>query len=93
MPALAAGIQMIDVPADVSGPALHGAIWSPCAKPQGEFARAVKDCPVNGDKLPLVVFSHGRGGPSMAIKILRVLSPMPVLSSPQSIIPATLPPI
>ena len=62
MPALAAGIQMIDLPADMSGPALHGAIWSPCAKPQGEFARAVKDCPVNGGKLPLVVFSHGRGG-------------------------------
>jgi len=27
----AAGIRLIDIPADRAGPALTGAIWSPCA--------------------------------------------------------------
>jgi predicted dienelactone hydrolase len=58
----AAGFQFIDVPADADGPALHGAIWSPCAEPPEEPGRGVKDCPINGDKLPLVVISHGKGG-------------------------------
>jgi predicted dienelactone hydrolase len=64
----AAGIRLIDVPADSEGPALMGAIWSPCALPpqeveiEGMALRAVKDCPVSGDKLPLVVISHGRAG-------------------------------
>jgi predicted dienelactone hydrolase len=65
-PANAAGIQLID-----SG--LAGAIWYPCAAepkavPLGALAVAadfsltgVKDCPVTGAKLPLVIFSHGRG--------------------------------
>ena len=59
---------MIDIPADSAGPALHGAIWSPCADPAGtvDVGQAklpgVKDCPIAGDKLPLVVISHGHGG-------------------------------
>jgi predicted dienelactone hydrolase len=68
-PAQAAGIQLLD-----SDPALAGAIWYPCAgKPQsvplGKLTppadvslTGVKDCPVTGTKLPLVIFSHGRGG-------------------------------
>jgi predicted dienelactone hydrolase len=66
--AQAAGIQSIDVPADSEGPALHGAIWYPCSQtPQPvsidkTTSSAVKDCTVSGDKLPLVVVSHGRGG-------------------------------
>jgi predicted dienelactone hydrolase len=67
--AQAAGIQLLN-----SDPGLMGAIWYPCASepkevPLGELAvgpadrlMGVKDCPVTGTKLPLVIFSHGRGG-------------------------------
>jgi predicted dienelactone hydrolase len=61
-PALAAGFQFIDIPADNEGPAIHGAIWYPCAESPREIGRGVKDCPISGDKLPLVVISHGHGG-------------------------------
>jgi predicted dienelactone hydrolase len=68
-PARAAGIQLL-----VSDPSLAGAIWYPCAGqlkdvPLGDLAppadirlTGVKDCPATGAKLPLVIFSHGRGG-------------------------------
>ncbi|SHJ28155.1 Predicted dienelactone hydrolase [Bradyrhizobium lablabi] len=69
-PAEAAGIQLLD-----SDPGLAGAIWYPCAGepkdvPLGKLAvppddiwlTGAKDCPVTGAKLPLVIFSHGRGG-------------------------------
>ena len=69
-PAEAAGIQLLD-----SDPGLAGAIWYPCAGepkdvPLGSLAppddhlrlTGVKDCPVTGTKLPMVIFSHGRGG-------------------------------
>lgn len=68
-PANAAGIQLLD-----ADPALSGAIWYPCAGepkavPLGVLSVAanfglmgVKDCPVSGARLPLVVLSHGRGG-------------------------------
>lgn len=65
----AAGIQLLD-----SDPGLSGAIWYPCAgEPKhvtlGSLAVAedfglmgVKDCPVTGTQLPLVIVSHGRTG-------------------------------
>ena len=68
-PARTAGIQFLD-----SDPKLAGAIWYPCAgepkhvvlgklEPPVEMGlTGVKDCPVSGAKLPLVIFSHGRGG-------------------------------
>jgi predicted dienelactone hydrolase len=68
-PARAAGIQLLD-----SDPSLAGAIWYPCAAvpqsvPLGGLAvpffdplQGVKDCPVTGTKLPLVIVSHGRNG-------------------------------
>jgi predicted dienelactone hydrolase len=68
-PAWAAGIQLLD-----SDPGLSGAIWYPCAgEPKhvalGDLSVAedfglmgVKDCPVTGAKLPLVIVSHGRSG-------------------------------
>ncbi|MBS0528462.1 MAG: hydrolase, partial [Proteobacteria bacterium] len=64
----AAGIQLLN-----SNPNLGGAIWYPCAAepkqvPLGHLAvgadfglTGVKDCPVTGAKLPLIIFSHGRG--------------------------------
>jgi predicted dienelactone hydrolase len=68
-PAGAAGIQLLD-----SDPRLAGAIWYPCADDPrtvtlGKIAppadiglTGVRDCPITGAKLPLVIFSHGRGG-------------------------------
>ena len=66
--AQAAGFRSIDVPADASGPALKGAVWTPCAAPAREFAvgpytlAGVRDCPIPGDRLGLIVVSHGFGG-------------------------------
>jgi predicted dienelactone hydrolase len=68
----AAGLRVIDVPADSEGPELHGATWYPCSKPPGEVKLGyatlpgVRDCAVDGDKLPLIVVSHGRGGDFVA---------------------------
>jgi predicted dienelactone hydrolase len=68
-PARAAGIQLLE-----SDPKLHGIIWTPCAtSPSGvpldslavlglETLPGTKDCPIKGERLPLVVMSHGRGG-------------------------------
>jgi hypothetical protein len=65
----AAGIELLD-----SDPSLAGAIWYPCSGtpkdvPLGSLAvplvdplQAVKDCPVTGTELPLVIVSNGRGG-------------------------------
>jgi predicted dienelactone hydrolase len=64
----AAGFRFIDIPADASGPALTGAVWSPCAAPPQEIRvrfvtfPGVRNCPAAGDKLPLIVISHGSGG-------------------------------
>jgi len=64
----AAGFGIIDIPAGKDGPALRGAVWTPCDAPPGEIAFGVitisgtKDCPVAGARLPLVLVSHGSGG-------------------------------
>jgi len=64
----AAGLRLIDIPADREGPAMTGAVWSPCVAPAADVIvgnvalPGVKDCPIAADKLPLVVFSHGRRG-------------------------------
>jgi predicted dienelactone hydrolase len=66
--AQAAGFRFIDVPADADGPALSGAMWYPCSEPPRKIdlgnitVPGVKDCPISGDKVPLVVVSHGSGG-------------------------------
>lgn len=67
--ARAAGLWFIEVPADASGVALTGMVWTPCAAPPSEVALGggvvlpgVKDCPVAGNRLPLIVVSHGRRG-------------------------------
>ena len=64
----AAGFAFIDVPADTDGPALHGAVWTPCDAPARTFAlgsmvlAGVQGCAIAGKSLPLVVVSHGSGG-------------------------------
>jgi predicted dienelactone hydrolase len=64
----AAGLMLDKVPADGSGPEIDVAVWSPCNTPPSEIQhrrfmiRAVRDCPVNGTNLPLIVISHGYGG-------------------------------
>jgi predicted dienelactone hydrolase len=66
--AQAAGLRFIEAPAGPDGPALKGAMWSPCPAAPGEIdlgdvtLPGVKHCPIAGHKLPLVVISHGRGG-------------------------------
>ena len=66
--AQAAGFRFIEAPAGPDGPALKGAMWSPCSAVPGEIdlgnvtVPGVKDCPIGADKLPLIVMSHGRGG-------------------------------
>jgi predicted dienelactone hydrolase len=63
-----AGFRFIDVPADAEGPAIQGAMWYPCAEPPGEVSLGkitlpgVKDCPLLGENLPLIVVSHGKRG-------------------------------
>ena len=66
--ALAAGFQRIEIPASGALPPLKGAVWYPCAQPPGEMKigpyilSVSRNCPVAGEKLPLVIISHGRGG-------------------------------
>nr|WP_244136981.1 hypothetical protein [Burkholderia pyrrocinia] len=64
----AAGVKFVRIPADAGGPELRVTVWTPCA----DAAQALtigpyvlqgrRDCPTAGDKLPLVVISHGHGG-------------------------------
>ena len=67
-PAAAAGLKVLTVPPDASGPAITVAVWYPSAdKPSpvtfGLFtALAAQEGKIDGHGLPLVVLSHGRGG-------------------------------
>ncbi len=64
----AAGFRLIEVPPDADSPALSGAMWYPCSEPPGQIdlgpitLSGARDCPTRGDKLPLVVVSHGNLG-------------------------------
>ena len=67
-PAGAAGIRLIDIPASGDSPAFRGIVWSPCAAAAADVTlrdfvfSGARNCPVAGDKLPLIVISHGRTG-------------------------------
>ncbi|MFN7153018.1 MAG: alpha/beta hydrolase family protein [Acidovorax sp.] len=69
--AQAAGFAFIEVPADKDGPALRGAVWSPCSTQPGRIDLAplvlqgTRDCAIAGQGLPLVVVSHGAGGSAL----------------------------
>jgi predicted dienelactone hydrolase len=66
--AYAAGFRLVEVPADAEGPALSGAMWYPCSEPPGKIdlgpitVSGARNCPVTGQKLPLLVISHGNLG-------------------------------
>ncbi|MBR0839840.1 dienelactone hydrolase family protein [Bradyrhizobium liaoningense] len=66
----AAGIRFIDVPADAGGPALTGVVWTPCVAKvvasEGAALPGIVRCPIDGDRLPLIVVSHGRRGSFLA---------------------------
>lgn len=65
---LAAGLRLVDIPATKTIPALKAAIWSPCSKqPESRqvaafMVSASRNCPLDVDKLPLIVISHGFTG-------------------------------
>lgn len=64
----AAGIQFLQIPPDANGPALKAIVWTPCAEaalevPIGPYVLSGRrNCPTVGEKLPLIVISHGHGG-------------------------------
>lgn len=68
----AAGVQRVNLPMDMNGPGLTGAIWYPCAAPAADAADdkaeikignatipGVLNCPVAQGRHPLIVLSHG----------------------------------
>ena len=63
----AAGMRLIKVRSDAA-PTLQIAVWSPCTAAAGEVKLGntvlpgTMDCPISGEKLPLIVTSHGFGG-------------------------------
>jgi predicted dienelactone hydrolase len=67
-PSFAAGFRFLSIPADAQGPAIIGAMWYPCDEPPGQmqFGPYIlplsKDCPLSGEKHPMVIISHGRAG-------------------------------
>ncbi|MBR0857128.1 alpha/beta hydrolase family protein [Bradyrhizobium liaoningense] len=64
----AAGFRFITVPAGAGHAEIQAAVWSPCLEQVGEVKLraitlpATRNCAVTGEKLPLIVVSHGYGG-------------------------------
>ncbi|UHS61847.1 dienelactone hydrolase family protein [Agrobacterium vaccinii] len=67
-PVQAAGLKFLHIPDGPNGPAIDAAMWSPCIQAPADVKiksmtlPAVLDCPISGNKLPLVIVSHGYGG-------------------------------
>jgi predicted dienelactone hydrolase len=64
----AAGLMELQIPADASGPGFEAMIWTPCATPPKNIAiepplvvPGIRNCPIVGSKLPLIIISHGGG--------------------------------
>jgi len=86
-----AGFGFVDVPADPEGPAMRGAVWSPCAMPPQDMVvgrttlPGVKDCPRATGYLLLSSRTVG-AATSLAITTPPRRLPMPASSSPPSVI-------
>ncbi len=69
--AQAAGIKSAEIPADSGGPALKAIIWTPCSKAPEKIELGTmvlygqRNCPTEGNNLPLIVISHGHGGSNL----------------------------
>ncbi|MGY5778481.1 alpha/beta hydrolase family protein [Rhizobium sp. LEGMi135b] len=67
----AAGFKFIRIPADAHGPEITAAMWAPCMEAPTAIQvgsitlQATPDCPIMGEKLPLIIISHGYGGGSL----------------------------
>lgn len=68
-PGYAAGIVTFEIPADASSPTIKAMMWTPCATAPENITLGgqltipgVRNCPIEGDNLPLIVISHGFGG-------------------------------
>jgi predicted dienelactone hydrolase len=67
-PVQAAGLKFLHIPGGQDGPAIDAAMWSPCAEAPGHVQigaltlPASPDCPIAGERLPIVIISHGYGG-------------------------------
>ncbi len=67
-PAHGAGLKFLHIPGGQDAPAIDAAMWSPCSEaPEDVQIRtltvpASPDCPIAGERLPLVILSHGYGG-------------------------------
>jgi predicted dienelactone hydrolase len=64
---------MFDIPTADTALPLTGIVWTPCAAPASEvelgggvILPGVRDCPISGNRLPLIVVSHGRRGSFIA---------------------------
>jgi hypothetical protein len=86
----AVGVKFTQIPGGGDGPAIDAAVWSPCSaapaemKIEGLTVPAAPNCPIAGEKLPLIVISHGYG--ILAIMILpKRLLMLDLLSSPSTI--------
>lgn len=67
--AQAAGVQRITIPAQSGDPKIEVLIWTPCSSAPRDLKfggplglKGVLGCPIHGDRLPLIVVSHGLGG-------------------------------
>lgn len=64
----AAGLRFVQVPGGADGSEIDAAMWSPCSAAPAEIkigtlsVPAVPDCTIAGEKLPLIIISHGYGG-------------------------------
>jgi predicted dienelactone hydrolase len=70
--AYAAGMSKIEIPSSIGEPALSAIVWSPCATTSTPFrigpftVHGVRDCAIEGNKLPMIVISHGKGGSQLS---------------------------